>query len=215
MCPQCPQRGLQTWEPHPSPVDGGSSGDSCLEQPGLAAVPSARGDTVLSPSQPFSKSATEHVQSRLSKKQVPPDLFQVGITWDREGVPATCDTQGVSPWRGLGVTGVPEGRRAVTQEEWPPQGVVPGMLGVRGNCWWSPWGGGRLGAEGSREVIGTLDVTLGIPRVGDVGVPRDSGGRSIPRGLEVAVGGCEIPGVEETPRNDGIGVTWVALGTQC
>lgn len=31
--------------------------------------------------QPFSKSATEHVQSRLSKKQVPPDLFQVGIAW--------------------------------------------------------------------------------------------------------------------------------------
>lgn len=28
-------------------------------------------------------------------------------------------------------------------------------------------------------------------------------------------GGCEIPGVEETPRNGGIGVTWVALGTQC
>lgn len=33
-------------------------------------------------------------------------------------------------------------------------------------------------------------------------------------GLEVAVGGCEIPGVEETPRNDGIEVTRVALGTQ-
>ena len=44
-------------------------------------------------SQPFSKSATEHVQSRLSKKQVPPDLFQVGITRDREGVPATSGSQ--------------------------------------------------------------------------------------------------------------------------
>uniref|UniRef100_A0A8C3FPK9 G protein-coupled receptor kinase n=1 Tax=Chrysemys picta bellii TaxID=8478 RepID=A0A8C3FPK9_CHRPI len=32
---------------------------------------------LLSCSHPFSKSATEHVQSRLSKKQVPPDLFQV------------------------------------------------------------------------------------------------------------------------------------------
>uniref|UniRef100_A0A674K131 G protein-coupled receptor kinase n=1 Tax=Terrapene triunguis TaxID=2587831 RepID=A0A674K131_9SAUR len=31
---------------------------------------------LLSCSHPFSKSATEHVQSRLSKKQVPPDLFQ-------------------------------------------------------------------------------------------------------------------------------------------
>lgn len=47
--------------------------------------------------QPFSKSATEHVQSRLSKKQVPPDLFQVGITRDREGVPATSGTQRVNP----------------------------------------------------------------------------------------------------------------------
>uniref|UniRef100_A0A8D2LS46 G protein-coupled receptor kinase n=1 Tax=Varanus komodoensis TaxID=61221 RepID=A0A8D2LS46_VARKO len=32
---------------------------------------------LLSCSHPFSKSATEYVQSRLSKKQVPPDLFQV------------------------------------------------------------------------------------------------------------------------------------------
>lgn len=48
-------------------------------------------------------------------------------------------------------------------------------------------------------MIGTLDVTLGLPRAGDVGVPRDCSGRSIPEGLEVAVGGCEIPGVEETP----------------
>uniref|UniRef100_A0A8C9N5Z1 G protein-coupled receptor kinase n=1 Tax=Serinus canaria TaxID=9135 RepID=A0A8C9N5Z1_SERCA len=31
---------------------------------------------LLACSHPFSKSATEHVQSRLSKKQVPPDLFQ-------------------------------------------------------------------------------------------------------------------------------------------
>lgn len=90
--PQAP-----SWDPHPSPMDGGSSVDSCLVQPCLAAVPSARDDMVLSPSQPFSKSATEHVQSRLSKKQVPPDLFQVGIPWDREGVLATCSTQRVNP----------------------------------------------------------------------------------------------------------------------
>lgn len=30
------------------------------------------------PPQPFSKSAIEHVQGHLVKKQVPPDLFQVG-----------------------------------------------------------------------------------------------------------------------------------------
>lgn len=70
---------------------------SCLVRPCLAAVPSAQGDTALFPSQPFSKSATEHVQSRLSKKQVPPDLFQVGITRDREGVPVTCGTWRVNP----------------------------------------------------------------------------------------------------------------------
>lgn len=38
--------------------------------------------------QPFSKSATEYVQSRLSKRQVPPDLFQVSSVHDMEGMVA-------------------------------------------------------------------------------------------------------------------------------
>lgn len=76
-------------------------------------------------SQPFSKSATEHVQSHLSKKQVPPDLFQVGITRDREGVPATSGTRRVNPYRGLVVTGAPKGGGG-TQKVWGPQGMVQG-----------------------------------------------------------------------------------------
>lgn len=75
-------------------------------------------------SQPFSKSATEHVQSRLSKKQVPPDLFQVGITRDREGVPATPGTWRVNPYEGL-VREAPGGG-GVSQKVEGPQGMVRG-----------------------------------------------------------------------------------------
>lgn len=71
----------------------------CLAPVALSLLPRVTQSCLAS--QPFSKSATEHVQSRLSKKQVPPDLFQVGITRDREGVPATSGTQRVNPYEGL------------------------------------------------------------------------------------------------------------------
>mgnify|MGYP001852418426 CR=1 FL=1 len=54
--------------------------------------------------QPFSKSATEHVQSRLSKKQVPPDLFQVSAVHDVEGMVAlgSLETAGLG-WQKVAV----------------------------------------------------------------------------------------------------------------
>lgn len=61
-------------------------------QPCMGPVPPARLPGVTRSrlaAQPFSKSATEHVQSRLSKKQVPPDLFQVGSAGGRGGGTAT------------------------------------------------------------------------------------------------------------------------------
>lgn len=112
-CTECAQR---AWYPAfsggaPNPpltlgaTDGGSCGVPPLAQPSLAPAPSSLLPGLtrshLAP-QPFSKSATEHVQSHLSKKQVPPDLFQVGITRDREGVPATSGIRRVNPYGGVG-----------------------------------------------------------------------------------------------------------------
>lgn len=164
--------------------------------------------------QPFSKSATEHVQSRLSKKQVPPDLFQVGVTGDREGVPATSGTRGVNPYGGLAkgrlglvVTGSLRGVEG-SQPVWgPPRDGegVPSRLGVRGIVG-RPQGVvvRRLGAP-QRVGIGTLDVELtqgdsGVPRHGDT---RDSGDPVWQKHPQWLGGSGDIPELEETSRNEG------------
>lgn len=95
--------------------------------------------------QPFSKSATEHVQGHLAKRQVPPDLFQVCAKRGPQGLPA-------QPGSHSGAVTNPHlpplaiHRRDLSE---PPRGRVPEIhREVRAGCVWERRGRERLPEEG-------------------------------------------------------------------
>uniref|UniRef100_A0A5F9D1C3 RGS domain-containing protein n=1 Tax=Oryctolagus cuniculus TaxID=9986 RepID=A0A5F9D1C3_RABIT len=99
----------------------------------------------LSP-QPFSKSATEHVQGHLVKKQVPPDLFQVCAGLRGRGWACPPNPEGQSP---TPAPPVALHRRDLPK---PPRGCVPEVhREVSGGLAWEGGAGASLGAVSIRR----------------------------------------------------------------